>query len=148
MTLNEKTISMICRCDFKVLTRRDFVTREIGTSGRTSLRRMILSVDCATSRYFDIRRLKARSSTMFTSKLFLGIEPNRGHGKIYAKLRRRLVSTRRHTHDKALRSVLCIPGFYLRPTRASHGNMYEREKLFFFHQFAQIVPTNTSINRK
>lgn len=97
----------------------------------TSLRRMILSIDCATSRYFDVRGLKARSSTIFMSKLFLGIELDRGRGKIYAKLRRRLVSTRRHTHDKALRSVPCIPGFYPRPTRASHGNMYEKETFLF-----------------
>lgn len=70
--------------------------------------------------------------TIFTSKLFFGIEPDRGRGKIYAKLRRRLVSTRRHINDKALPlSVPCILGI-LPAANADvpHENMYEREISF------------------
>lgn len=48
---------------------------------------------------------ESQIALIFMSKRFPGIELDRGRGKIYAELRRRLVSTKRHTHDKALRSV-------------------------------------------
>lgn len=125
MTLNE-TISVICRCDLKCpLVETLQHTKRY--QRYCSCVRMILSMDCTTS---SISTTGWKSDhIIFTSKLFLGIESDRGRGKIYAKLRRHLVSTRRHTHDKALCFVPCVSGFYLRPTSVCTlwKSMYKRE---------------------